>query len=142
MYVLGGWLVNKLLFLNSLHFRDIFVSIVFRDYEIWNKIEAISSIVNGTEVNYTCYERIEDWSSWERDVKFWLRGMVPAIISTLGIIFNIISFIVLRKCEGNEIFKKLLMSLGMKQKIIQTKIQLNNMPNLLVFSLHWLLLPL
>ena len=79
--------------------------------------------MNGTEVNYTCYERIEDWSSWERDVKFWLRGMVPAIISTLGIIFNIISFIVLRKCEGNEIFKKLLMSLGMKQKVVQTKIQ-------------------
>jgi hypothetical protein len=55
--------------------------------------------------------------------------MVPAIISTLGIIFNIISFVVLRKCEGNEIFKKLLMSLGMKQKIALSKLLSNNVPN-------------
>ena len=33
------------------------------------------------------------------------------------------------KAEGNEIFKKLLMSLGMKKKIIQPKLLLNDMPN-------------
>ena len=85
--------------------------------------------MNGTKVNYTCYERIEDWSSRVEAFTFWLRGIIPAIISTLGIIFNSISFIVLRKCEGNEIFKKLLMSLGMKQKIILSKLLSNNIPN-------------
>ena len=68
------------------------------------------------QVNYTqyypCYENIEDSSSWVHDIKLWLRGLIPAIISTLGIIFNIISFKVLKKCEGNEVFKQLLLSLG------------------------------
>ena len=85
--------------------------------------------MNETYVNYTCYEIIEDWSSWVDAITFWLRGIIPAIISTLGIIFNSISFMVLRKCEGNEIFKKLLMSLGIKQKIDHTKLQSNNIPN-------------
>ena len=85
--------------------------------------------MNGTEVNYTCYEIIEDWSSWIDAITFWLRGIIPAIISALGIIFNSISFLVLKKCEGNEIFKKLLMSLGMKQKIVLSKLLSNNVPN-------------
>ena len=85
--------------------------------------------MNETYVNYTCYEIIEDWSSWVDAITFWLRGIIPAIISTFGIIFNSISFMVLRKCEGNEIFKKLLMSLGMKQKIILSKLLSNNMAN-------------
>jgi hypothetical protein len=85
--------------------------------------------VNGSEVNYTCYEKLEDWSSWADAITFWLRGIIPAIISTLGIIFNSISFIVLRKCEGDEIFKKLLMSLGIKQKIVLSKILSNDMSN-------------
>ena len=75
---------------------------------------------NETQVNYTqyykCYENIKEWKPWVDAMELWLRGVIPSIISTLGIIFNIISFLVLRKCEGNEIFKKLLMSLGMKQK--------------------------
>ena len=67
---------------------------------------------NRTKVDYTCYEKIEDMSSWVNAIQFWLRGIIPTVISIIGIIFNIISFIVLRKMEGNEIFKKLLMSLG------------------------------
>ena len=76
------------------------------------KIEIISSTVNGTQVNYTCHERIEKWSSWVDVMKLWLGGIIPMTISTIGIIFNILSFIVLRKCQGNKTFKKLLMSLG------------------------------
>ena len=72
--------------------------------------------VNYTGPNYTCYESIEDSKSWVEDIQFWMRGIIPAIISIFGIIFNIISVIVLKKCIGNEIFKKLLISLGMKQK--------------------------
>ena len=72
--------------------------------------------MNGTQVNYTCHERIEKWSSWVDVMKFWLGGIIPMTISTLGIIFNIISFIILRKCRGNKTFKKLLMSLGTKPK--------------------------
>ena len=68
-----------------------------------------SSIFNSTQVNYTCYEP----SFWVDDMKLWLGVIIPATIAIMGIIFNIISFIVLRKMEGNEIFKKLLMSLGM-----------------------------
>ena len=77
--------------------------------------------VNYTGPNYTCYESIEDSKSWVEDIQFWMRGIIPAIISILGIIFNIISVIVLKKCIGNEIFKKLLISLGMKQKIVYFK---------------------
>ena len=69
-----------------------------------------------TQVNYTqyytCYENRKEWKSWVDAIALWLRGVIPSIISTLGIIFNIISFLVLRKCEGNEVFKQLLMSLG------------------------------
>ena len=88
--------------------------------------------LNSTKVNYTCYETIEDSSSWLDDTKgypLWLGVIIPSTIAIVGIIFNIISFIVLRKMEGNEIFKKLLMSLGMKKKIIQPKLLLNDMPN-------------
>ena len=71
---------------------------------------------NETQVNYTqyytCYENRKEWKSWVDAIELWLRGVIPSIISTLGIIFNIISFLVLRKCEGNEVFKQLLMSLG------------------------------
>ena len=71
---------------------------------------------NETQVNYTqyykCYENTKEWKSWVDSIELWLRGVIPSIISTLGIIFNIISFLVLRKCEGNEVFKQLLMSLG------------------------------
>ena len=76
---------------------------------------------NRTKVNYTCYEKIEDMSSWVDAIQFWLRGIIPTVISTLGIIFNFISFIVLKKCEGNEVFKKLLMSLGMKPEVKELK---------------------
>ena len=69
-------------------------------------------LINGTQVNYTCYEKEEDWGSWVEDIKLWLGVIIPATIAIVGIIFNITSFIVLRKMEGNEIFKKLLMSLG------------------------------
>ena len=85
--------------------------------------------MNEADVNYTCYEIIEDWSSWVDAITFWLRGIIPAIISTFGIIFNSISFMVLRKCEGNEIFKKLLMSLGMKKKIVLSQLLSNNVSN-------------
>ena len=68
---------------------------------------------NGTQVNYTCYEKEEDWRSWVENIKLWLGVIIPGSIAIVGIIFNITSFIVLRKMEGNEIFKKLLMSLGM-----------------------------
>ena len=85
--------------------------------------------MNETDANYTCYEIIEDWSSWVDAITFWLRGIIPAIISTLGIIFNSISFMVLRKCEGNEIFKKLLMSLGMKKNIVLSQLLSNNVSN-------------
>jgi hypothetical protein len=74
--------------------------------------------LNSTQVNYTCYGTIEDSSSWLDDTKgypLWLGVIIPATIAIVGIILNIISFIVLRKMEGNEIFKKLLMSLGMKK---------------------------
>ena len=87
--------------------------------------------LNSTQVNYTCYGTIEDSTSWLDDTKgypLWLGVIIPATIAIVGIIFNIISFIVLRKMEGNEIFKKLLMSLGMK-KIVKPKLLLNNMPN-------------
>ena len=93
------------------------------------KIEIISSTVNGTQVNYTCHERIEKWSSWVDVMKLWLGGIIPMTISTIGIIFNILSFIVLRKCQGNKTFKKLLMSLGkMKSKYLHIYYKLNNMP--------------
>ena len=93
------------------------------------KIEIISSTVNGTQVNYTCHERIEKWSSWVDVMKLWLGGIIPMTISTIGIIFNILSFIVLRKCQGNKTFKKLLMSLGkIKSKYLHTYYKLNNMP--------------
>ena len=82
------------------------------------KIEIISSTVNGTQVNYTCHERKEKWSSWVDVMKLWLGGIIPMTISTIGIIFNILSFIVLRKCQGNKTFKKLLMSLGKKNQDI------------------------
>ena len=65
--------------------------------------------LNSTQVNYTCYGP----SFWVDDMKLWLGVIIPATIAIVGIIFNIISVIVLRKMEGNEIFKKLLMSLGM-----------------------------
>ena len=82
------------------------------------KIEIISSTVNGTQVNYTCHERKEKWKSWVDVMKLWLGGIIPMTISTIGIIFNILSFIVLRKCQGNKTFKKLLMSLGKKNQDI------------------------
>ena len=75
---------------------------------------------NETQVNYTkyykCYENIQEWKSWVDAIELWLRGVIPSIISTLGIIFNRLSFLVLRKCEGNEVFKQLLMSLGNSKK--------------------------
>ena len=79
--------------------------------------------LNSTELNYTCYGTIEDSSSWLDNTKgypLWLGVIIPSTIAIVGIIFNIISFIVLRKMEGNEIFKKLLMSLGMKEKSTKT----------------------
>ena len=80
---------------------------------------------NETQVNYTqyykCYENKKEWESWVDSIELWLRGVIPSIISTLGIIFNIISFLVLRKCEGNEVFKQLLMSLGIPIKINELK---------------------
>ena len=78
-------------------------------------------LINGTQFNYTCYEKEEDWGSWVEDIKLWLGVIIPASIAIVGIVFNITSFIVLRKMEGNEIFKKLLMSLGMSYKIFQLK---------------------
>ena len=88
----------------------------FYQYLAIMKIEIISFTVNGTQVNYTCHERIEKWSSWVDVMKLWLGGIIPMTISTIGIIFNILSFIVLRKCQGNKTFKKLLMSLGKKNQ--------------------------
>ena len=80
---------------------------------------------NETQVNYTqyytCYENIKEWKPWVDAMELWLRGVIPSIISTLGIIFNVISFLVLRKCEGNEVFKQLLMSLGISRKTDELK---------------------
>ena len=44
--------------------------------------------------------------------KFWVIGVLPVSISVLGLMFNIVSFIVLKKSDVNEIFKKLLLTLG------------------------------
>ena len=68
--------------------------------------------------------------TWVDAIALWLRGVIPSITSTLGIIFNIISFLVLRKCEGNEVFKQLLMSLGISKKIDELKKTITNyIPN-------------
>ena len=94
---------------------------------------------NETQVNYTqyytCYENRTEWKSWVDAIALWLRGVIPSIISTLGIIFNIISFLVLRKCEGNEVFKQLLMSLGISKKIDELK-KTSQMIYQIIFSLH------
>ena len=86
--------------------------------------------IDETQVNYTqyytCYENISEWESWVDAIELWLRGVIPSIISTLGIIFNVISFLVLRKCEGNEVFKQLLMSLGISKKINELQTQHHN----------------
>ena len=67
--------------------------------------------------------------TWVDAIALWLRGVIPSITSTLGIIFNIISFLVLRKCEGNEVFKQLLMSLGISKKIDGLKNITYDIPN-------------
>ena len=93
--------------------------------------------LNSTQINYTCYGTIKDSRSWVDNIKLWLGVIIPATIAMVGIIFNIISFIVLRKMEGNEIFKKLLMSLGMSWKIFQPKHYW--IISRIFFSMYWLL---
>ena len=96
-------------------------------------------ISNETQVNYTqyytCYENISEWEPWVDPIKLWLRGVIPSIISTLGIIFNVISFFVLRKCEGNEVFKQLLMSLGISKMKDELK-KTSQMIYQIIFSLY------
>ena len=54
---------------------------------------------------------IEEENTWVQKT-YKISGIISFFISILGIIFNIVSFVILRKSDGNKIFKKLLLSLG------------------------------
>ena len=63
---------------------------------------------NFSENNVHCYEDIEDNIIIEKQVRFWVDGVLILIVGGFGIIGNVISTVVLRKCPGNKCFNVIL----------------------------------
>ncbi len=64
--------------------------------------------VDNIDDSLHCYESIEDFNNIRQQAMFWVDGVLILVVGVFGLIGNMMSILVLRRCPGNRCFNILL----------------------------------